>query len=214
MDCKVNRKIGELVNNKRGNVAFTFVIFIFVLTCINLAFGIMETSLSVATVNELKDILEASAPVAARYGIDEEALKNETIERLYDKEAATNEFIDLVSRGIEDMSFRSRVLTSSSDIKASLNKFTRIMPSKGIWANTWGGQSESGDKKEIDYVIVSTVLPIELRNNYASTSADKIEKQFNVSNSNGYTSQMNVSVDVEKGGMGAFIKFEMKIILK
>ena len=209
--------IKSLVKNKKGNVGMIYVVLIFILMCVNMVFGIMETSLSIATVNEVKDILENIAPSAARRGIDENAHKNEMIETSYKTEEAKEYFIKEVSDSIGKMSFGGRVKTSKSKIKEYLKKYTSIKPGKGKWVNTWGEgytNATNDTRKELDYVIVSTILPLELKHGNGSVDVQKIEDQFNVSDKNGVSSPIKVEITVDKNSLGVFIKFEMKIVLK
>lgn len=209
--------IKPLINNKKGNIGMVYVILLLVLMCVNVVLGMMETSLSISTVNEVKDILESIASSAVRVGIDENAHRNEVIEALYDEASAKQYFIDEVADSIEDMVFRGRIRTSKNQIKSYLENYTFINPNKGKWVNTWGdgyiADSGSDNRKELDYVIVSTVLPLELKGGN-SVNEQKIENQFNVSDKNGVSSPINVEITVNRNGLGVFIKFEMKVVLK
>lgn len=208
----------SLVTNKKGNIGMIYVILMFVLICVNMVFGIMETSLSISTVNEVKDILENIAPSAARKGIDENAHKNEMIETRYKSDVAKQYFIREVADSIDNMAFRGRIKTSKQQIKQYLDQYTTVKPGKGKWVNTWGEGYSSGvvqdNRKEIDYVIVSTVLPLELKNGNGTVDVQRIEDQFNISDKNGVSSPLKVEITVGKNSLGVFIKFEMKIVLK
>lgn len=210
--------IKSLISNKKGNIGLIYVVLIFVLMCINMVLGIMETSLSISTVNEVKDILENIAPSAARQGIDEDAHKNETIEKSYDVNKAKQYFVNEVADSIDGMSFRERIKTPKYQIKQFLETYTSIKTGNGTWVNTWGDGYSAGSnvdgRKELDYVIVSTVLPLELKSGNGTVDAQKVEDQFNLSDANGISSPVKVEITVEKNSIGAFIKFEMKIVLK
>lgn len=210
--------IRSLITNKKGNIGMIYVVLLFIIMCVNMVFGMMETNLSIATVNEVKDILESIAPSAARKGVDENAHKNEMIETGYQTELAKKYFIDEVAESIENMSFRGRIKTSKLKIKENLEKYTSIKAGKGKWVNTWGEGYATGaiqdNRKELDYVIVSTVLPLELKNGNGTIDAQKVEDQFNVSDVNGVKSPLKVEITVGENSVGAFIKFEMKVVLK
>lgn len=206
-------KIKQLVKNKRGNAGMAFIIMILITLGIEMVFGVMETSLSVMTVNEIKDIIENVSPIAVREGINENEHMNEGIIELFSVRDAEEHFVEQVSAEIERMNFRNRILTGASEIKTSLLKNTRIIANKGEWVNTWNELDSDGRKKSMDYVIISTILPLELENRYTTIDAQKIEKQFTVSDDNGRGTTTTVDVDVTENGLGVFIKFEMKVVL-
>lgn len=206
-------KIKQLVNNKRGNAGIAFIIMILLMLGIEMVFGVMETSLSVMTVNEVKDIIENVSPIAVREGINENEHMNEKIIEFFSVDDAKEYFVEQVSTEIERMNFRKRILTSASEIKDKLDANTRIVTNSGAWVNTWNTLDSDGNKKSMDYVIISTILPLELENKYTAIDAQKIEKQFTVSDESGRGTTVTVHVDVTENGLGVFIKFEMKVVL-
>ena len=180
--------------DQRGSAGFLLIIVIFILIVIDMALGISETSLNIMVLNEVTDIIENAMPVSIRKGVSKEEHKNESIRTRYAKTEILNDFVDTVSRSIEKINFRGNV-----DF------------------NTWVEGSTSSDKKEIDYIIMSTVLPLELENKYAKVDTDRIEKTFNVMSQSDslddVRKRITVDVDISGKGLGTFIIVEMKIIL-
>lgn len=215
MEFKMKR-IYNYVNNKKGSSAIVLVLAIFIMIVIDMVFGITETSLDVMTINEVKDIIMNVAPIAAREGINEEAHKNETLNEglgTYDSIKAKNYFKKEIVEGIENMNFRSKIKSSRAQIEDSLERYTEIKQSKGTWANTWSNLDSSGNKKEVDYVIVSTVLPLELKNNYSKVDIKSVNKAFNISNERGEKKEINVELKLSENGLAVFLKVEMKVVL-
>lgn len=203
--------------DQRGSAGFLLIIVIFILIVIDMALGISETSLNIMVLNEVTDIIENAMPVSIRKGVSKEEHKNESIRTRYDKTEILNDFVDTVSRSIEKINFRGKILTSSADIKQELRDNTQIKGSANVAFNTWVEGSTSSDKKEIDYIIMSTVLPLELENKYAKVDTDRIEKTFNVMSQSDslddVRKRITVDVDISGKGLGTFIIVEMKIIL-
>lgn len=208
--------IKEVINNKKGNAGIILILTIVILMAIDLAFGIMEISLNVMALNEVKDIIRNVAPHAVRKGINVNAHKNEVLEEgdgYYDKNVAKEYFVEQVSKSIDKMNFRSKIKTPTSQIKDDLRNYTEFKKGNGQWANTWSELDGEGNKKSVDYVIVSTVLRLELENNHAERAVREVNKVFNVSTDTGEQKEVSVNLTVSENGLAAFLKVEMKVVL-
>ena len=75
---------------------------------------------------------------------------------------------------------------------------------------------KENERKKVDFVILSTVLPIEIKSVITTSSVSTIQDQFNRTNKLGKIEEgdIKVSFDLTQNGIGAFIRFEMRVVLK
>lgn len=209
-------KIKKILNNEKGNVGFVYVIVIFLLMCLYMTLGGAETNISIMTVNEIKDILQTATPYAIREGISEDAHKNETILYNYDGEKAKKVFIDTILESLDKATFRSRIVYDESYLRNKLENYTTITTGSERWVNSWSQLDNASERKKIDFVTLTTVLPVEIKTTLLTSDVASIQEKFNKTNSNGSIEEgvINAQIDLKEKGMGAFIRFEMRVVLK
>lgn len=221
------KKIKSLLMNKKGNVGLNLVLTIFMLIVLYMMLGGMETNISVITVNEVKDILATAAPYAIRAGINEDAHKNETLLYKYDEEPIILKndpnrydvkglFIKTVLDSLDTATFRERLVYDRDTLYSKLNSYTTIQTGSERWVNSWSKVEDESERKNVDFIILSTVLPIELKNIVTTSDINEIQEQFDQTNANGAIDEgkINVSFKLTENGIGAFIRFEMRVVLK
>lgn len=221
------KNIMKILKEEKGNAGFVFVLLIFMLLTMYMMLGGMETNISVMTVNEIKDILQTVTPYAIRKGINEDAHKNETLLYKYDQNpikipgdsASYNVkslFIKRVLDCLEESTFKSRIVYDRAVLKSKLEQYTTIKTGSDRWVNSWSKVENANERKKVDFVILSTVIPIEIKSVITTSSVKTIEDKFNRTNELGDIEEgsMKVNFNLTQDGIGAFIRFEMRVVLK
>ena len=223
----MKERVIKILKEEKGNVEFVFVLLMFMLIGLYMMLGGMETNISVMTVNEIKDILQTVTPYAIRKGINKDAHKNETLLYRYDEDPiklpndtrlynVKSLFIKKVLDSLEDATFKSRIVYDRSVLESKLQEYTTIKTGSERWVNSWSKLNDENERKKVDFVILSTVLPIEIKSVITTSSVSTIQDQFNRTNELGKIEEgdIKVSFDLTQNGIGAFIRFEMRVVLK